>query len=1063
MDVKRVLGLDLGEGSVGWALLEIGEDGWPVAIQAGARIFSPVINPKNKTPLNRERRAKRGARRNRERRRRRLAKLHNTLVGAGLLPADPKERMRVLGGAEASADARWLDPYALRAKALDEPLEPFELGRVLAHLAQRRGFLSNKKTRLVELMEADGNRNILAEEENVQEEQDEAATAEERKETSETLQAISDLQAAIAANGCRTLGEYLHGAKESGEKVRCRRTSRSMYVEELDAIWSAQRPFHEGALTNELYDAVYKAVFHQRPLRGARSKQPRKQWPRGEEARKMYRRLRGNCPHYPDRPVARQGHWVSQRFRILQDLRNLELLDNSTGEVRRLTDEEVATIAQKAQEREKMTWAGVRKEIGYGGSKGKFVNFEGREGAKKELKGNSTERFLKQVLGDKWDSSLVLDPDVERRQLDLMHDIETAPNKLTLVKNLQKPKPSNPIYPLSREQAIAIAGKNFGDRTVAFSVRAMRRMYKLMLSEGRDYFAARKEAFAHGEESDAQVVRETLDVPPDVPNPRIQRALFETRKVVNAIIEQFGKPDEIIVELAREMRESEADRKKRLKAIKRNEGENDAAREFYKRHGIEHPNREQIRRYKLWKEQNETCPYTGRSISVAELLSEATEVDHLLPLPLSADDSFSNLVLTHRDTNRDKDNRLLCEWLNEEQYAEAIRRIEASGNRARAKRARMKEIPEGFAEGQIVTTAYLSRLAGEYLKTLGVPVQVTNGRATSILRRWMGLNGLLPLRETKKKLPESEKNRLDHRHHAVDAVVVALTDRSRYIQALRDFRKIASLDEAERAPEALRHMVQGVVDSMIASHDVDKGIRGALHEETYFGRVEYKGEEHYVKRAFIRDLVSKGSLEDTLKQVQKIVDDDLRQRVEKHFRAFGNRVADAIAEDGTITVEDGAGNDMRIESVRIRERRTTKLHDFKDGRYAVYGNNHHIEIVRRKDGTLGARAVTMLEAARYARPPNRRSPYGLTVRDGEELVMCLAENEMVRLADGRVYRVAGTSSTSGFEITLRDPNDARTGSEKGRDRITSPRRLTEIQGVVRVSVLGHIQDGTPDR
>ncbi len=1071
-NVKRILGLDLGEGSVGWALLTLGEDGWPLHLEAGARIFSPVLKPKDKTPLNQERRAKRSARRLRQRRRRRLTKLQNRLVRAGLLPSDLDERLLVLGSLGASANPRWLDPYALRAKALDGPLEPYELGRVFYHLGQRRGFLSNKKTRLVELIDTKPDPSILAEEDTEGDLVEETASKEEKKEASETLQAIHELREEIETSGCRTLGEYLYRLKQAGEKVRCRRTSRSMYIEEFDAIWNAQWQHHPKLLTDELYTDLYEAIFYQRPLRAPRPKKPRAQWPRDEEERRLYCRLRKNCQVFPDRPVARKGHWVAHRFRILQDVRNLELLDCTTGEVRRLSDEEVKKIATAAQSLEKMTWARARKEIGYGGSKGKFVNFEGRDGAKKELQGNSTERFLKQVLADKWDTSLELDPEVERHQLELMHDIETAPNKRALIEILQRPRQSNPIYPLTREQALAIAGRSFGDRTVGLSVRAMRKLHKLMLSGGRDFYQAKRDLLADAQDSGTRIVLEKLDVPPDVPNPRIQRALFEVRKVVNAIIEEFGKPDAIIIELARDMRESRKQREERLSANRRNEAENNAARQFYKQHGIDEPTREAIRRYRLWKEQNQMCPYTGRPISVEELLSEKTEVDHLLPLPLSADDSFANLVLTHRETNADKSNRLLCDWLSPEQYEAALRRIEASGNRARAKRARMREIPEGFAEGQIVTTAYLARLATEYLKTLGVPVQVTNGRATAILRRWMGLNNLLPPRETKKKKgsqtadgrkeQDGGKSRLDHRHHAVDAVVVALTDRSRYIRALEEFRGVRTLNAKEKAPETLRVMVKKALEQMTTSHDVDKGIRGALHEEKYLGKIQYKGKEYFVKRVEVRDLI-KQKWDDTSKNLEKIVDDDLRKRIAEHLRPFGNSAAEALRDDGTLTVRDGAGKPMRIKTVRLRERRVGKLHDFGDGRYAVYGNNHHIEIVKKKDGKLDARAVTMLEAARSVRPPKRRSPYGLTVGEGEELVMALVENEMVRLADGNVYRVAGVSSTDKFEITLRDPNDARTGGDPGRIRIRSPKALAEIVGKVTVDVLGRIRDGSSDR
>ena len=141
---KRVLGLDLGSNSIGWALLKTTDAGKPTGlIDLGSRIFNKAVEDKTPTPKNQKRRNSRLARRVVQRRARRRQRMLNYLVSLNLLPAGLKENHqpeRVLNELG--------EPYSLRAKALDTPLRPYELGRILLHLVQRRGFLSNRKTRL---------------------------------------------------------------------------------------------------------------------------------------------------------------------------------------------------------------------------------------------------------------------------------------------------------------------------------------------------------------------------------------------------------------------------------------------------------------------------------------------------------------------------------------------------------------------------------------------------------------------------------------------------------------------------------------------------------------------------------------------------------------------------------------------------------------------------------------------------------------------------------------------------------------------------------------------------
>ena len=134
--MKYRLGLDLGTNSLGWAAVNLDEENKPSGIlDMGARIFPDGRNPKDKSSLATQRRVPRGSRRRRDRYLERRDDLMGTLIACGLMPAGEDERKQI----------ERLDPYGLRARALDHAVSPHELGRALFHLNQRRGFKSNRK------------------------------------------------------------------------------------------------------------------------------------------------------------------------------------------------------------------------------------------------------------------------------------------------------------------------------------------------------------------------------------------------------------------------------------------------------------------------------------------------------------------------------------------------------------------------------------------------------------------------------------------------------------------------------------------------------------------------------------------------------------------------------------------------------------------------------------------------------------------------------------------------------------------------------------------------------
>ncbi|MCY4264981.1 MAG: hypothetical protein OXE78_09005 [Gammaproteobacteria bacterium] len=317
---QLILGLDVGSNSLGWGLLSTDEDGHLIEIiDAGVRIFPKAVEEKTPTPKNQKRRQKRLARRTLQRRARRKRCMLKLLVNHALLPNElltdpqPEVILNSLG-----------DPYLLRSKALDEDLQPHELGRVILHLVQRRGFLSNRKTRLGREMLDDPD--VLA----VLGEEDCADT--DDAEESAFKSDINRLREDIRKSGCRTLGEYLARRKQ-GEAKRNRghlntnlRTDRQMYRDELAQIFTRQMIAHS-VLTDELQLQIEQIIFHQRPI-------------------KLKEDRVGKCSLEPRKKRILVARLEYQRFRYLQDINNLRYLIPYSDEFQKLNTNDRGNLKQ---------------------------------------------------------------------------------------------------------------------------------------------------------------------------------------------------------------------------------------------------------------------------------------------------------------------------------------------------------------------------------------------------------------------------------------------------------------------------------------------------------------------------------------------------------------------------------------------------------------------------------------------------------------------------------------------------------------------------------------------
>lgn len=972
------LGIDMGTNSIGWAIVAHDDHQQPSGLIAcGTRIFQEAVDAKSKTPKNQARRAARSIRRLLSRRKMRLAKVLNLLLNNGLLPVNSEEREKLF------ADNKAFDPYHLRKKALDGKLAHYEIGRVLYHLAHRRGFQSNRKAS----SEDDGKVKI----------------------------AISSLRKEIESAGSRTLGEYL----ATQPTKRTRYTDRNMYKEEFELIWQEQQKHHANALNQALKIAIHNAIFFQRPL-----------------DRQKY--LVGKCVFEPSRKRAPRALLETQRFRILQDLNNLAIKNPITREYRPLTGNEREKLLKLLERQKTLSWNKARKALGI--HEGEVFNLE--EGKKKELIGNRTAYALRAILENRWDN---MPPE---QQNELITDMLTIDNEHGFLNRMTS------HWHFDTYTAEKLATTELDPGYARLSRKAINKIIP-HLETGMTYDKACAAVGYDHSKPNQSVARGRLGAPPYLRNPVVQKALYETRKIVNAILHKYGKPATIRVEMARDMKLTKRQKEEMQKKQNENKRANDRARDILQQEfGIQNPTRADVQKYNMWLECQMACPYTGNPISREMLFSQEVDVEHILPYSRSIDDSYMNKTLcmaAENRTNKHSKTPYEAYHSDEARYQAILQRVKILPWPKR-RRFEQKEIDAGaFVERQLNDTRYICKEVRKYLQETGVNVEVSKGEATAALRHRWNLNRILS------DDGSGEKNRNDHRHHAVDAIVIALTSRSLF-QKLSSLSAQSGIALSERgfrldAPwqsfyEDVRRKIEGTMVSHAPSHKIS----GALHEETAYGYSNH--DKCFVYRKPLSSL--------TENEVEKIRDDKIKQLVQSRITQFDGNIKKALGDPANqLTHVDGK---TPIKTVRIvvnlnqNTVRGIKNHDGKAYKFFKYGNNHHVEIIENiNTGERKGVFVTALEAAKRARIEKAnivQHDHGSECR----FVMSLCINDLVEIEDNgtkKCYRVQNMSGGKQFEITLKQPHDALSDRNKNTLRIRSNKDIKRISRKIFVDSLGN--------
>lgn len=729
------IGFDIGITSVGWAVVALDSEDKPYGIiNMGSRVFDAAEQPKTGASLAAPRREARSARRRLRRHQHRLERIRRLLLTENVISQAELDTL-FAGKLE--------DIYTLRVKALDAPVSHTEFARILLHIAQRRGFRSNRK-------------------------------AETAKEDGELLAAVSKNRALMAEKGYRTVGEMLlqdplyAASKRNKGGQYIATVGRDMVAEEVRAIFRAQRqlgqPFASEKLESRYLDILLsQRSFDEGPGEGS------------PYAGSQIERMIGKCTLEDGEQRAAKAAYSFEYFTLLQNINHLRLLRGGEGSP--LTPAQREALIALAHKTKELNFSHIRRELAI-----------------------PADTTFNAVYYKNTDDAEEAEKKTKFSYLKAYHQMRTAFNKLSknhfdTLTRAQKNELGRVLstYKIAAKIRAALLPAGLSDaeldiaETLSFSkfghisVKACDKLIPF-LEKGMKYdeacAAAGYDFKAHSGRERTQLLHPTPDDLADITSPVVRRAVAQTVKVLNAIIRERGcSPTFINLELAREMAQDFTERNQAKKSMDDNRARNERLMERIRtEYGKEHPTGQDLVKLKLWEEQHGECAYSQKHISIEHLFEpDYAEVDHIIPYSISFDDGYKNKILVLAEENRNKGNRLPLQYLQGKRREDFIVWVENTIRSMPKKQRLLKEKltsedEKQFKERNLQDTKTMARFLLNYIGdhlafadfAAGRKKHITavNGAVTSYMRkRW----GISKIREN------------GDLHHAVDALVIACT------------------------------------------------------------------------------------------------------------------------------------------------------------------------------------------------------------------------------------------------------------------------------------------------
>lgn len=814
--MKKILGLDLGVTSIGWALIIEDDEGIPSQIlDLGCRIVPYSGNEDDDFTKGtgeskcQQRTQKRTMRRGYDRYQLRRTYLKDFLEKRGMLPEKPLFNLNAV------------QLYELRDKALKQKISLNELGRILFHLNQKRGY-----------------KHMLSDES-------------EDKKAKTYVQTVNNRYQEILEADI-TVGQYLYQNLLSDPHFRIKEKvfPRLAYIEEFNKIISKQKEYYPEVLSDEFTNDVRdKIIYFQRPLRSCKHLVNL-----CEFENKLYKNQSGKDVVAGPK-VAPRTSPLFQICKIWESINNLKL-KNWKGEDLEIPVEKKKELFEFLNVNEKLTLTdlyrilGITKKDGWYG--GKLIG--------KGIQGNTTrakladslqsihnaERLLKFSLITTYDEYVdqttgeiipQISRDFEKEPLyQLWHLIYSVKERKDLLNILSEKFMITDAEALEKLSKIDFVKPGYGNK----SSKAMRKILPFLMMGDMYSIACSKAGYNHSnsltnDQNLSRTLKDKLDLLPKntLRQPIVEKILNQMINLVNAIIEEYGKPDEIRVELARELKQSKDERNDTYLYNNKRERENKNIEALIQEYGLT-PTRRRIEKFRLFHEIDGqdtrligTCLYCGQPFGIKQALAgDDVEVEHIIPRAILYDDSIGNKTLSHRKCNVNKGNRTAYDYMIEtkssiefDQYLERVCKLYDDKLISKAKRDKLltagNNLPDGFIDRQLRETQYISRKSKDILNEICYHVTTTTGAVTEKVRKLWGWDDILMNLNLEKyrqanltKIEEVERNgqlhkyekiegwskRDDHRHHAIDALAVACTKQG-FIQRLNSCTAKTTRDE----------------------------------------------------------------------------------------------------------------------------------------------------------------------------------------------------------------------------------------------------------------------------
>ena len=1053
---KHVLGLDLGVGSIGWCLIALDAQGDPAEILGmGSRVV-PLTNlgddkafSKGKAfTANQKRTARRTMRRGFARYQLRRYRLRRELEKVGMLPDAALIQLPLLE----------LWELRERAATVGRRLTLPELGRVLCHINQKRGYRHVKSDAAA----------IVGDE------------GEKKKDSNSAYLAGIRANDEKLQNEHKTVGQYFAEQLRQNQsesptggisyRIKDQIFSRQRYIDEYDQIMAAQRVYYPDILTDEFIRMLRdEVIFMQRPLKSCKhlvslcefEKQERVMRVQQDDGKGGQQLIERRVKFGPK--VAPKSSPLFQLCRIYEAVNNIRLT-RPDGSPRDIIPEERAKIVAHLQSSASLSFAALKKLL-----KEKALIAD-QLTTKSGLKGNSMRVALASALQPYPQYHHLLDMELETRMMTVqLTDEETGEVTEREVAVVTDSYVRQPLYRLwhilysieerdaMRRALITQLGMKeedldgglldqlyrldfvkpgYGNKSAKFICKLLPQLQQgLGYSEACAAVGYRHSNSPTSEEITERTLLEKIPLLQrnELRQPLVEKILNQMINLVNALKAEYGV-DEVRVELARELKMSREERERMTSQNDKRKEANDEVAEKIQKCGL-YPTKSRIRKYRLWEEAGRQCLYCGQSIEEEQCLNgDDMEVEHIIPKSVLYDDSYGNKTCACRRCNKEKGNRTALEYIRakgwEAEYMDRINERLKEKKISYSKHQRLRwlkeDIPSDFLERQLRLTQYISRQAMAILQQGIRRVSASEGGVTARLRSLWGYDDILhtlnldrydSMGETERVSREGEtteklrikdwSKRKDHRHHAIDALVVAST-RQGYIQRLNrvssesereamsgeiEMQKVTKTDKlsllerwlTQRPHLSVRAVSDKVAEILISYRPgkrvvtrgrniyrkktadgrevtcVQRGVlvpRGELMEASLYGKILSQGRERIVKRYPLHTL--KG----------EVVDPRLRELIAEYNQEITSKVK---AKGAPLYLDAAEKQEVRSVRCYVDKPSVAKAIPIRFdecGRAITFvksGSNHHLAIYRTPKGELVESIVSFWDAVNRAR------------------------------------------------------------------------------------------------